>query len=75
MAKKSSESSRPEKLVHTKAEDIFSKPLTKQQRATLDKLAEIPDMMIDYSDIPPLADDQLAQMTSFRLRLKSPPRP
>ena len=71
MAKKSSASSRPEKLVRVKAEHIFNKPLTKQQRATLERLAKKPDSGIDYSDIPPLTDEQLAQMVPFRLRSKT----
>src|SRR5579862_2463190 len=71
MAKKSSASSRPEKLVPVKAEHIFSKPLTKRQRATLDRLAKKPDAEIDFSDIPPLTDEQLAQMVPFRLRSKT----
>ncbi len=39
MAKKSPVSSQPEKLVRMKADDIFSKPQTKQQQATLKSLA------------------------------------
>ena len=61
MAKKSSVSSRPERLVSRNAEDIFNKPLTPKQKAQLDRLAKMPDSEIDYSDIPPLSDEQLAQ--------------
>jgi uncharacterized protein (DUF4415 family) len=61
MAKKSSALSRPEKLVSRSAEDIFNKPLTPKQRAQLDRLKKMPDSEIDYSDIPPLSDEQLAQ--------------
>ena len=61
MAKKSSVSSRPEGLVSRNAEDIFNKPLTPKQKAQLDRLAKMPDSEIDYSDIPPLSDEQLAQ--------------
>jgi uncharacterized protein (DUF4415 family) len=32
-------------------------PLTKNQRAELAALAELPDSQIDYSDIPPLTDE------------------
>jgi uncharacterized protein (DUF4415 family) len=61
MAKKSSASSRPEKPVSRNAEDIFNKPLTPKQKAQLDRLKKMPDSEIDYSDIPPLSDEQLAQ--------------
>ena len=71
MATKSSASSQPEKLVRMKAEDILSKPLTRQQRATLKSLAKKPDSEIDFSDIPELTDEQLAQMVPFRLRSKT----
>lgn len=42
-----------------------SKPLpelTPEQRARLDALAAMPDEEIDYSDVPPLTEDQLARM-------------
>jgi len=71
MAKKSSASSRPEKLVRREAEHIVNKPLTKEQRARLSRLARKPDSEIDFSDIPPLTDEQLAQMVPFRLRSKT----
>ena len=71
MAKKSSASYQPEKLVRVKAGDILSKPLTKQQRASLKSLAKKPDSEIDFSDIPELTDEQLAQMVPFRLRSKT----
>jgi len=71
VAKKSSVSSRPEKLVQVNAEHILNKPLSKQQRATLNRLAKKPDSEIDFSDIPPLSDEQLAQMVPFRLRSKT----
>ena len=61
MAKKSSVSSRPEKLVSVKAEDIFRKPLSPKDKARLRKLKAKPDSEIDYSDIPELTDEQLAQ--------------
>jgi uncharacterized protein (DUF4415 family) len=61
MAKKSSALSRPEKLVRRNAEDIFNKPLTPKLKAQLDRLRKMPDSKIDYSDIPPLSDEQLAQ--------------
>ena len=65
MAKKSSASSQPGKLVSVSAESIFSKPLTKRQLTMLNRLAKKQqagdDSEIDYSDIPPLTDEQLAQ--------------
>lgn len=71
MAKKLSASSQPEKLVRVKAERIFNKPLTKNQRISLNRLARKPDSEIDFSDIPPLTDEQLAQMVPFRMRSKT----
>jgi len=44
-----------------RAEDIFNKPLTRKQKAQLERLKKMPDSEIDYSDIPPLTDEQLAQ--------------
>jgi uncharacterized protein (DUF4415 family) len=61
MAKKSSTLSRPEGPVSRSAEDIFNKPLTPKLKAQLDRLRKMPDSEIDYSDIPPLSDEQLAQ--------------
>jgi len=47
------------------AESIFSKPSSKRQKAVLDRIAERQeagdDSDIDYSDIPALTDEQLAQ--------------
>ena len=65
MATKSSASSRRGKLVSVSAESIFSKPSSKRQKAVLDRIAERQeagdDSDIDYSDIPALTDEQLAQ--------------
>jgi len=65
MAKKSSASSRRAKLISVSAESIFSKPLNKRQRAVLAGIAKRQaagrDSGIDYSDIPRLTDEQLAQ--------------
>ena len=61
MAKKSPVSSRPEKLVRMKAEHIFNKPLTSEEEAMLTRLGNKPDSEIDYSDIPALTDEQLAE--------------
>ena len=71
MAKKSSASSQQEKRVSVKAGDIFSKPLSSKQRAMLAELAKKPDSEIDFSDIPELTDEQLAEMVPFRLRSKT----
>lgn len=69
MAKKSSVLSRRGKRVGVSAESIFNKPVSKAQKAVLDRKAERQaagdDSGIDYSDIPPLTDEQLAQ---FRRR-------
>jgi len=54
-----------------KAERIFNKPLTEQQRTRLSSLAKKPDSAIDVSDIPPLTDEQLAEMVPYRLRSKT----
>jgi hypothetical protein len=65
MAKKSSASSRPGKQISVSAESIWSKPLTKRQKATLNRIAERQKRAdvsrIDYSDIPALTDKQLSQ--------------
>jgi len=65
MAKKSSASSRRGKLISVSAESIFNRPMNKQQRAVLARIgkrqAAGQDSDIDYSDIPPLTDEQLSQ--------------
>jgi hypothetical protein len=65
MAKKSSVSSRRGKQISVSAESIFSKPLNKRQKAVLAPIAKrqaaADDSGIDYSDIPPLTDVQLAR--------------
>ena len=47
------------------AESIFSKPLNKRQKAVLARVSKRQtagdDSGIDYSDIPPLTDEQLAR--------------
>ena len=63
--KKTSVSSRPEKLISVSAEAIFSKPPNKKQKSLLSRIAKRQaagdDSDIDYSDIPALSDEQLAQ--------------
>ena len=70
MEKKSSVSSRRGTLTSVKSDVIFNKPLTKSERETLRRTAKRQaagdDSYIDYSDIPPLTDEQLASMTRFR---------
>ena len=68
MAKRSSGSSRPAKLISVKAESILNKPLTKRQQQALDRLAARPESEIDYSDVPPLSEEQLA--SAFRPKSK-----
>lgn len=48
MAKKSSVSSRQEKLVSVSAENIFNRPLTKRQQESLRPLKHLPNSEIDY---------------------------
>jgi len=47
------------------AESIFNRPLNERQKAVLARIAKRQaggeDSDIDYSDIPPLTDEQLAQ--------------
>ena len=47
------------------AESIFGKPLNKRQENVLDRIGERQaagdDSDIDYSDLPPLTDEQLAR--------------
>ena len=65
MTKKSSASSRRGKRIRVSAESIFSKPLNKRQKGVLARIAKRQaagdDSGIDYSDIPPLTDEQLAR--------------
>ena len=63
--KKPSASSQPAKRISVSAESTFSKALSKKQRARLARIAKRQqagdDSDIDYSDIPPLTDAQLAE--------------
>lgn len=65
MPNKSSDSSQPEKLIRVSADSMRGKPLSKEQKALLEEIAAKQaagdDSDIDYSDIPPLTDDQLAR--------------
>ncbi len=64
MTKKRSGSSQPEELVRVNADSILKAPLSEEQRAVLSQLsakqAAGDDSDIDYSDIPPLTDEQFA---------------
>ena len=66
--KKLSASSRPAKLISVSAESIFGKPASKQQKAVLSRIAKRQnagdDSGTDYSEIPDLTDEQLAQFKS-----------
>jgi uncharacterized protein (DUF4415 family) len=62
MAKALYGSSQPAKRIRVKAADIFSKPLNKRQTAMIGRLKATADADIDYSDIPPLTDEQLDEM-------------
>jgi uncharacterized protein (DUF4415 family) len=73
MAKKSSLSSWPAKLVNVSAESIFQKPLAKKQQAVLTRISkrrkEGDESTVDYRDIPSLTDEQLAK--AYRPRGKA----
>ena len=60
------------KLISVSAESISKKPLTKKQRAVLTRIADRQaagdDSGINYRDIPPLSEEQLAN--AFRPREK-----
>ena len=76
MAKKSSESSQPVKLISMKSEDIKSRRWTKKEIEGVRRIAHSQaagdDSRIDYSDMPPLTEEQLASMVQFRERRKVP---
>ena len=65
MAKKRSASSRPARRIRKSAESIWSKPLSKNQKAVLGRIAKRQkagdETGIDYSDIPALTAQQLAE--------------
>ena len=64
MTKRSSESSQPGEPIRVSADSIFKAPLSEEEKAVFQELgakqAAGDDSGIDYSDIPPLTDDQLA---------------
>ncbi len=63
--KKPSASSRPARRTSVSAESIFDKPVSRSQRAVLSRIAKRQaagdDSGIDYSDIPPMTNEQLSQ--------------
>jgi hypothetical protein len=65
MAKKSSASSQRVRRISKSAESISSKAPNNRQQAVLARIAKRQaagdDSQIDYSDIPPLTDEQLTQ--------------
>jgi uncharacterized protein (DUF4415 family) len=65
MAKKSSASSQRGRRISRSGESIFGSAPNKRQQAVLDRIAKRQaandDSEIDYSDIPPLSDEQLSQ--------------
>jgi uncharacterized protein (DUF4415 family) len=54
-------------------EDILNKPVTQEDIDRRNRLAAMPDSEIDYSDIPPLTDEQWAGVVPYRLRAKTTP--
>lgn len=62
------DSSYGEEVFRISAERVLNKPLTLRQRDLLDRLARKPEAEIDVSDIPPLTDEQLAQMVPIASR-------
>ena len=77
MAKKSFISSRPERLKSVTSEDIKNRQWTKAEIQAVQRLAAKQaagdDSEINFEDIPPLSDEQLASMVRLReLRPKVP---
>jgi uncharacterized protein (DUF4415 family) len=76
MAKKSSGLSRRAGLVSMTSEDIKNRQWTEKERQALRRAAARQaagdDSDINYEDIPPLTDEQLANMIRFRDRRKVP---
>ena len=66
MPNKSSDSSQPERLICVSAGSMRANPLSEDQKAVLVDMAAKQlagdDSDIDYSDIPPLTDSQLARV-------------
>jgi len=76
MAKKSSASSRRAGLIGATSADIKNRKWTEKEKQALRRAAARQvagdDADIDYEDIPPLTDEQLANMMRFHDRRKIP---
>jgi hypothetical protein len=75
MAKKTlPASSRRARIVSVSAEDILSKPLSKRQKGDLARIAKQQaagdDSRIDYSDIPKLTEEQLANAKRAPMKVR-----
>jgi uncharacterized protein (DUF4415 family) len=70
MAKNSSVLSQPEKLIRMRSEDIRKRKMPEKERQSLLRIAAsqrtADDSDINYSDIPPLTEEQLSRMVSLR---------
>src|SRR5580700_1295880 len=76
MAKKSSALSQPAGLISMTSEDIKNRKWTRKELEAMRRIAKLQaagdDSDINYEDIPPLTDEQLARMVPFRDRKKVP---
>jgi uncharacterized protein (DUF4415 family) len=77
MAKNTSASSRPAKLISVTSEDIKNRKWTTEEREAFRRIAAEQargdDSQIDYSDIPRFTEEQLSKMVRLRdLRKKIP---
>ncbi len=70
MERELSESSQPERLVRMSADDIRRRKRTEEEELALERIAARQvagdDSGIDYSDIPPSTEEQLANAIRFR---------
>lgn len=70
MAKKSSVSSRPERLISVTSEDIRNRRWTESEKRAIRRIAARQaagdDSHINFDDIPRLTDEQLASMVRLR---------
>src|SRR3954462_5983599 len=67
MAKRSSESSRREKLIRMSADDISARYSEEELRKAAERIANIPDDQIDYSDIPELTERDFLRAVPGRM--------
>src|SRR5437899_2429840 len=73
MAKKTSASTQREKQTRKNAAAIRAYAKTPAYREEVARLRAMPDSQIDYSDLPPLTDEQLARMVRTRLKPQKTP--